>query len=212
MKLLIFCAPVIFMCLTARAQNDSVRMKTGIAVNAGELIDILREEANMRIAFEYGFSKKYAVVAEPGIYFTGSGYNVRLTAKKYLNHTSVGGSLRPSYVAVSYFYKRHFDSPGLQYYSDSTHSAVVDHNVKVYVEKWVNTVDLSAGYIVFRKAIYFDWYIGAGVRFKNIGGITRAQYDMMEDNIGRNTMMPGHSVVPDVNAGLRIGWCMSKRR
>jgi hypothetical protein len=186
-------------------------MKMGICINAGELIDIVRGEPNLRVSFEKRVLKRYAILVEPGIYFTGTGYNFKAEVKRYVAGRSKNKSQRTNYLGLAYGVKDHFYSEAVVYYKDSTHGPV--ENKKLGVEKQAYTADLLIGWIRYKKHFYLDGYVGVGVRWKNIGKMTKAEYDMMEDNIGRSfELIPGQHVLPDITMGLRVGFNLSRKR
>jgi|GEM_PF-5701597 len=192
----------------ALAQRDSV-IRTGIGINGGELINIARDEPNLRISIEQRFLKYYALLLEPGIYFNGTGFNFRAEIKHYWRRTNMKRD-HPDYMGFAWTFKDHSYAEPLEYYTDSSKSVVTTH--KLHVEKQANTFDFILGWVRASRIFYFDGYVGLGVRFKNISGITPAQDYLIEDNVaGTFELIPGHHVLPDITAGVRLGIKTNKR-
>jgi len=191
-------------------QVDTALPRWGIAVNATGLIDILQEEEGLRIAFEYRLMhKKMSLLIEPGMYFEGSGYNFKMQIKKYRKPYR---KPHDSYFGLAFFNKSHTYSPSEQYYKDSSRIAVTTKSV--FVIKNVSAIDCIVGAPLAKAGSRFwgDMYLGLGIRFKNISGITEDTFWYMEDWFGGWGLLPGKYVYPDLSAGVRVGINFYRRK
>ncbi len=192
----------------AFGQGDAI-IPTGIGINAGELINIVRTEPNVRVSFEQGFSNRYSILVEPGIYVTGTGYNIRAGIKRHGVHLSKKHK-GPNYMGVTVGTKSHFYGQNIGYHKDSTWNGSLRSKV-LNIGREAYRFDVVLGWVKTHGHFYFDWYVGAGIRYKKISGITEADIHWMEDDAGSIDLIPGSHVVPDITAGLRLGLQFNKR-
>ena len=186
---------------SAFAQGDAV-IHTGIGINGAELINIIRDEPCVRFSIEQRFLKHYAVLLEYGVYYESAGYNFRAEIKRYdiFNSKNPG---TPNYIGLVWTTKNHFYKELVNFYADSSQNST---NAKPFnITREAYTYDLVIGWVILSRHFYLDGYLGAGVRFKKIGGITPAYETSMEDNAGLVDLIPGHHVLPDFTVGIRLG-------
>jgi hypothetical protein len=142
---------------------------------------------------------------EPGFYFEGSGYNLKAEIKYY--QIPFFGIPDNYYIGLAWFHKSHNYSPGEICYTDSTQTTIADNRTKVFVIKNVTTYDLIIGSFtpISGKHLFLDWYVGGGIRIKNITGISWNAYNLVEDNLGTSGLEPGFYKIPDLTAGISVG-------
>ncbi len=204
-----------FSCLAQIDSSPKIDTKIGFSINPLGLIDFSQQEYTLRAGIEYRFGEnRYAVLVEPGLYFLGTGYNVKVEIKQYSNWLARKITKnKSSYLALSYYHKVHNYSPSEIYYTDSTNTKVANDLTKIHVNRDITTLDLIIGTLESNKNRWFgDWYFGIGIRFKSITEITQKAYNQMEDNIGRLSLSPGVYATPNITLGFRIGRNVCERK
>lgn len=195
-------------CIAQTDSGSRKYSKIGFSINPLGLIDFSQQEYTLRTGIEYKFdNNRYGLLVEPGFYFLGTGYNLKVEIKNYSNWlASKITKNKSSYLALSYYHKVHNYSPSEIYYTDSSNSKVAKDNTNVHVNRDITALDLIIGNMAGDNNRWFgDWYFGIGVRFKNITEITQKVYNQMEDNIGRLSLSPGVYATPNITLGFRIG-------
>ncbi len=195
-------------CLAQTDSSHRMDTKIGFSINPIGLIDFSQQEYTLRAAVEYRFgNNRYGLLVEPGYYFLGSGYNIKVVIKQYSNRLAAKITKhQSSYLALVYYHKVHNYSPSEIYYTDSTYSVVAKDNTNVHVNRDITSLDLIIGNREDdNKGWFGDWYFGLGIRFKSITEITQKAYNQMEDNIGRLSLNPGVYATPNLTLGFRIG-------
>lgn len=207
---------ILFLLFSCRAysQSDLYVVKSGIAVNAGELIDFIRWEYNFRLAYEQKVISGFSVLGEGGVYFTGSGYNYKLEIKKYLlgDNFDFGGETETGFIAIDYFQKDHSYYQQINYYTDTTRTTTA--NNRTFVDKISRDAHIVIGITSMsvrkRWSYYVEGYVGLGVRFKTINGISAESFKLMESEAV--DLKPYSNVLPDITCGLRLGYDFHRHR
>ncbi len=197
-----------FSCMAQTDNSHKIDTKIGLSINPTGLIDFSQQEYTLRAGIEYRFGgNKYGLLVEPGIYFIGSGYNIKMEIKQYANRLATKITKQPtSYLALVYYHKAHNYSPSEIYYTDSTNSKVANDLTRIHVNRDITSIDLVIGNMENnKKGSFIDWYFGIGVRFKSITEISPKAYRQMEDNIGRISLNPGVYATPNLTLGFRVG-------
>jgi hypothetical protein len=187
----------------AQADSSVAYVKNGFCINATELINLYREP-DIRLFFEHRFGgSKFALYLAPGMYLSGSGYNVALGLKKYRSSGA--------YVAFEGFYKYHnyiFQTIGYDSMQPST-----EHGIQfpIIIQAWsLNIFWGATTHIGKSKHFYLDAYGGFGLRHKNIQWLTYQDDKSIEMWIDHFTMMPDIWLYPTFKAGVNIGYNFSR--
>jgi len=137
------------------------------------------------------------------------GYLVKPEIKYYWNKENISTGF---YVSIEGAYKKQSYN-----WQDSIH--LTPAYLTTFKEsKNVYWFDAKFGQsLIYKSGIIIDWYVGGGVRFKNITSTLTAQQagalqyndDSNYDSDGTGiTVIPGKSIVPNLTAGFKIGYCI----
>jgi hypothetical protein len=179
-------------------------------------------EQSYRIGLEVNLYKNLSVYIEGSGYFlinnnffdldgrlsNVKGDIIKCELKYYLNQYS---EFKRNYLSVQGFYKKQsFD------WQDSIH--LTPAYLTTFRDfKNVYAFDIKYGQVItYKKRFIVDWYIGIGVRFKNVTStLTSTQQAALEydddneydsDLLGDIVNPTGKSIVPDIDLGIRIGY------
>lgn len=216
MKVALLCLNLCLMSFSLNAQTDSFRVRSGVSVNGGELIDIIKGEENFRLAYEKKVAGHFSVLGEAGIYFSGYGYNYRLELKWYIRNFFLDPKPDKDtrwYMAIDYFQKDHSYHPKVNFWTDSTHQGTTYR--RTFADKMARAAHLIVGFTNRdpgdrdRWATFEEVYFGLGVRFKTVAGISKQTFDMIESDYSDIFLQSG--VWPDFTVGVRVGLDFGRR-
>lgn len=202
-------------------KSDSVeKNKLSIELSPLSLLDVY-DASSLRIGVEANLYKNLSVYIEGSQYFlinnnffnlegrmsNVKGNIIKGEIKYYLNQYSEWHG----YLSIQGFYKKQsFD------WQDSIH--LTPAYLTTFREfKSVYAFDVKYGQQrIYKKRFIFEWYIGIGVRFKDVTStLTPAQQGSLQysddnqwdsDLLGDIANPIGKSIVPDLDLGIRIGY------
>ncbi len=163
------------------------------------------------------FGVEIPVMHDIGLVYTNclykDGYGFKAAIKAYSDVEMVtpkSGLLRTAdkrfYVSLEYYYKAY------QYDNTDSVKAPPYGERTYHVEKFATTVSIQIGVITTGSGLYYDWYVGLGLRVKTVNndlkdGESDNFYHWHEGFVTSYTDSKAHDQVgPHISLGLRVGW------
>lgn len=165
---------------------------------------------SIRAGLEYKIKNNFALYNEIGSYVPNAnamhdnyGYLIKLEGKIYLNKSNL---TLGQYLSTEVFFKHQ------SYYTYDTISYLKNYLKNYYVDKNVGCLTIKYGFLKsYKYRILVDYFIGIGIRFKNITSTLTAYENSHIKSDGDYSLnilknRAGNFITPNFDVGIKIGY------